>query len=111
MTTVIVTGASGVIGQALVRRIQRQFGPDCKVFALAAPHRRAIPAALHRPYPESTSDAGSSGVSGDLSLSTGTASVGTSGDVSIGSGSSAAGSGGNVAISVAARVVDASGLG
>lgn len=36
MTTVIVTGASGFIGQALVRRIERQFGPECQIFALGS---------------------------------------------------------------------------
>lgn len=36
MTTVIVTGASGFIGKALVRRIEQQFGPDCKVLALGS---------------------------------------------------------------------------
>ena len=49
----------------------------------------------------SWSNAGSSVVvSGDLFLSTGTASVGTCGVVSIGSGSSASGSGGSIAVSV-----------
>ena len=48
----------------------------------------------------STSNAGTSGVSGDLSLSTGAATVGMSGHVSLGSGSSANGSGGSIAISV-----------
>ena len=46
------------------------------------------------------SNAGSLGVLGDFSLSTGTVSVGTSGDVSIGSGSSVSGSGGSIAVSV-----------
>ena len=47
-----------------------------------------------------TSNAGTSGVSGDLSLSTGSATVGDSGALDIGIGSSASGSGSSIAIPV-----------
>ena len=48
----------------------------------------------------STSNAGVSGVSGDLLLDTGSVHVGDSGSIDIVSGSSASGSGGSIAISV-----------
>jgi hypothetical protein len=56
----------------------------------------------------STSSAGTAGVSGDLLLSTGNATIGDSGTMDIGTGLSASGLGGSIAFSVGNRSVQPS---